>query len=138
MKNPTRTDNTSDQQAMLALALFMADTLAHTDIEAECPTVVSEGLEWFDLDQAGAHEHHAEDRAYTRSMAERASRYLRLRGDQAHGYRVIRHQAFPNLLRFEPVERTCRGCGCTDSAACKGGCWWVEADLCSSCAEQRR
>lgn len=29
--------------------------------------------------------------------------------------------------------RACRGCGCTDEAACDGGCWWVEADLCSSC-----
>lgn len=29
---------------------------------------------------------------------------------------------------------TCRGCGCTNWAACEGGCWWVEDDLCSSCA----
>ena len=25
--------------------------------------------------------------------------------------------------------RTCRECGCTDEAACEGGCWWVELDL---------
>lgn len=31
-------------------------------------------------------------------------------------------------------ERTCRGCGCTEISACPGGCWWVESDLCSSCA----
>lgn len=31
--------------------------------------------------------------------------------------------------------RTCRSCGCTDDRACPGGCFWVEADLCSACAE---
>ncbi len=30
---------------------------------------------------------------------------------------------------------TCRVCGCTDDNACLGGCWWVEPDLCSRCAE---
>lgn len=30
-------------------------------------------------------------------------------------------------------ETACRGCGCTDSCACPGGCWWVEPDLCSAC-----
>ena len=28
---------------------------------------------------------------------------------------------------------TCRECGCTDAKACKGGCSWVEPDLCSRC-----
>ncbi len=32
-------------------------------------------------------------------------------------------------------ERTCRVCGCTDSRACPGGCYWVQEDLCSRCAE---
>lgn len=32
--------------------------------------------------------------------------------------------------------RFCRACGCTDTRACRGGCWWVEADLCSACAPQ--
>lgn len=31
----------------------------------------------------------------------------------------------------------CRKCGCTDLQACAGGCWWVEPDLCSSCAPPR-
>ncbi len=37
-------------------------------------------------------------------------------------------------------ECTCRVCGCTDSRACPGGCYWVEVDrakgtgICSSCA----
>lgn len=30
---------------------------------------------------------------------------------------------------------TCRICGCTDDAACPGGCYWVESDLCSCCAD---
>lgn len=38
------------------------------------------------------------------------------------------------------IQTTCRGCGCTDSAGCLVGCWWVELDratgtgLCSNCA----
>lgn len=32
-------------------------------------------------------------------------------------------------------ERKCRVCGCTDSSACEGGCYWVEENLCSECAE---
>ncbi len=32
-------------------------------------------------------------------------------------------------------ERICRVCGCTDSYACPGGCYWVDWDLCSACAE---
>lgn len=31
------------------------------------------------------------------------------------------------------AERACRVCGCTDTHACPGGCWWVDADLCSAC-----
>lgn len=31
-------------------------------------------------------------------------------------------------------EGVCRGCGCTELAACEEGCHWVEADLCSACA----
>lgn len=28
---------------------------------------------------------------------------------------------------------TCRICGCDDMHACKGGCFWVEPNLCSQC-----
>jgi len=28
----------------------------------------------------------------------------------------------------------CRVCGCTQDAACLGGCYWMEPDLCSQCA----
>ena len=30
---------------------------------------------------------------------------------------------------------TCRVCGCTENDPLPGGCFWVEADLCSACAE---
>jgi hypothetical protein len=36
-------------------------------------------------------------------------------------------------MRIE-IHRTCRVCGCTDDKACEGGCYWVDYDLCSSCA----
>lgn len=29
--------------------------------------------------------------------------------------------------------RRCRVCKCTEDHACEGGCYWVFADLCSSC-----
>lgn len=30
-------------------------------------------------------------------------------------------------------QQVCRVCGCTQFAACPGGCFWVEDDLCSAC-----
>lgn len=38
---------------------------------------------------------------------------------------------------LEPLfdVRRCRVCNCTDDVACMSGCWWVEEDLCSSCAD---
>ena len=33
-------------------------------------------------------------------------------------------------------EQRCRVCGCTWDNACEGGCYWVEDDLCSKCAEK--
>ncbi|TIL36192.1 hypothetical protein [Mesorhizobium sp.] len=30
----------------------------------------------------------------------------------------------------------CRKCGCTQEDGCANGCWWVEDDLCSSCAKE--
>lgn len=37
-------------------------------------------------------------------------------------------------------EPACRVCGCTENAACPGGCWWVPdpelaGELCSACVE---
>jgi predicted RNA-binding Zn-ribbon protein involved in translation (DUF1610 family) len=36
----------------------------------------------------------------------------------------------------DPEEQRCRVCGCTWYNACEGGCYWVEDDLCSKCAEK--
>ena len=33
-------------------------------------------------------------------------------------------------------KQKCRICGCDDLHACKGGCYWVEDDICSQCAEK--
>ncbi len=35
----------------------------------------------------------------------------------------------------ESVNWKCRGCGCTDTQACPGGCSWVEPNLCSACVQ---
>lgn len=40
-------------------------------------------------------------------------------------------------LRLAAAVRACRVCGCTDDHACPGGCWWVEGDLCSTCAAKQ-
>lgn len=32
--------------------------------------------------------------------------------------------------------KKCRVCGCDWFHACPGGCYWVEEDLCSCCAEE--
>jgi hypothetical protein len=37
-----------------------------------------------------------------------------------------------------PGVRYCRVCGCTDDDACEEGCWWVEFDLCSACADAQK
>lgn len=34
------------------------------------------------------------------------------------------------------VGDVCRVCGCTDDNACEGGCYWVEENLCSACADK--
>lgn len=31
----------------------------------------------------------------------------------------------------------CRHCGCTDTLACAGGCWWVAAEVCSNCTGRK-
>ena len=39
------------------------------------------------------------------------------------------------ILEQVDAEPVCRVCGCTQHNACPGGCYWVEPDLCSACAE---
>ncbi len=36
------------------------------------------------------------------------------------------------------APRMCRVCGCTDECGCEEGCSWIEADLCSGCADLER
>ncbi|AVP97940.1 hypothetical protein C7S18_12335 [Ahniella affigens] len=47
---------------------------------------------------------------------------------------VIGLSAYEVSRQLRPAPRACRVCGCTAITACASGCWWVEADLCSSCA----
>ena len=39
-------------------------------------------------------------------------------------------------LEVFSLEQKCRVCGCTWDNACEGGCYWVEPDLCSACADK--
>lgn len=39
-------------------------------------------------------------------------------------------------LTYAELEQVCRECGCTDDCACPEGCFWVEEDLCSACADR--
>ena len=32
-------------------------------------------------------------------------------------------------------EEACAKCGCTQTWACDGGCWWISPNLCSTCAD---
>lgn len=49
-----------------------------------------------------------------------------------------RRRKFP-LFRHVDGQRVmvCRECGCDDLHACPGGCYWLEAHLCSACAPDR-
>lgn len=38
---------------------------------------------------------------------------------------------------YSEVVRRCRVCGCTDTEACEGGCYWVEYNLCSNCVDKK-
>lgn len=52
------------------------------------------------------------------------------RVDSSAGVRIREGDPAPRPL----AERVCRVCGCTQNHACEGGCWWINDDLCSSCA----
>ncbi len=42
-------------------------------------------------------------------------------------------------VAYERALPTCAGCGCSDDAACMGGCWWVvPGQMCSTCADGER
>jgi hypothetical protein len=50
--------------------------------------------------------------------------------------KFTREEAEASLKKAEH-NRKCRVCGCTWSHGCAGGCYWVEWDLCSRCAEAK-
>lgn len=41
------------------------------------------------------------------------------------------------LRIYAGLETACRLCGCSESKACRGGCYWIEPGLCSACVEER-
>lgn len=46
----------------------------------------------------------------------------------------------PDCTPLAPTVRRCRQCRCTEIRACvddRGPCWWVDADLCSHCADPK-
>lgn len=47
----------------------------------------------------------------------------------------LTREAAEKTLEIDENEQKCRVCGCTWNNACEGGCYWVEDDLCSKCAE---
>jgi hypothetical protein len=51
--------------------------------------------------------------------------------------RAVRAPLFSNLTLLVPTSGICMFCGCTDSAACEGGCSWIndEQNWCSACAD---
>ena len=53
----------------------------------------------------------------------------------SYGAGDICNQWVATIVIYEEPQR-CRVCGCTDDHACPGGCYWVEPDLCSQCAEK--
>lgn len=58
-----------------------------------------------------------------------------------HGYDRLLElvaEAVPAIDPDDPpvpagIGPVCRGCGCTEDAACNPPCHWVEPDLCSAC-----
>ena len=51
---------------------------------------------------------------------------------------AIRCEAIDDARLYAPApELACSCCGCTESQACPGGCFWIslEPPICSSCGE---
>jgi hypothetical protein len=55
-----------------------------------------------------------------------------IKGKKPHDRAGLRR---PVRGRGQAPAQRCRVCGCTENRACPGGCFWVEDDLCSACAE---
>jgi hypothetical protein len=50
---------------------------------------------------------------------------------------LVEHLQLTPAGRLEADKRDCHKCGCTDDCACRGGCWWIGPNLCSSCKPRR-
>lgn len=51
------------------------------------------------------------------------------------GWDYARHWSLEGPHGGSPaVDRPCVVCGCTESRACEGGCFWIAPRLCSACA----
>lgn len=50
--------------------------------------------------------------------------------DASTGRRITEGSTEPRPI----AERVCRVCGCTATRACNPPCFWINDDLCSSCA----
>ncbi|MEU9887920.1 hypothetical protein [Sphaerisporangium sp. NPDC051011] len=84
----------------------------------------------------------------TSSEALRGAELLTMRARRALGgagptvQEVRERWPLVELAREDVQVATCRLCGCTEGAACEGGCVWVPnlfgVDLCSACVEQVR
>lgn len=48
------------------------------------------------------------------------------------------NRMYEALRRIEVTPGTCRYCGCTDNAACAGGCSWADdaETVCSACVDE--
>jgi PRTRC genetic system protein A len=57
-------------------------------------------------------------------------------GVYGHTMRIPARTIFESLAPFVDNFGRCRVCGCSERHACEGGCFWVEEDLCSNCAER--
>jgi len=42
---------------------------------------------------------------------------------------------FDDEIEAELEYGECRVCGCTTDDPCPEGCFWIESDLCSQCAD---
>lgn len=73
-----------------------------------------------------------EDRLQELAEASNAGGVVRL--SAAELAQLLDHITTLSEVLLAELGAFCRVCGCTEHTPCEDGCWWVEADLCSSCA----
>lgn len=75
-----------------SLAMDIADVAARDLVQSFCSVTVSGKHDWYDLSTCQLEVWAEVDRALI---------YMDNRGDALQGYRLVRCQAFPRLVRFE-------------------------------------